>query len=163
MMRKIINGHWNVLQRNRKLQETFQNNLFVAFKRNKNLQVIRGHTIKNGKVFKAHSKKQKHKCKPCNTSKQSLCCKQLIETSAFRSYQTQQLYTIFHKRNCNSKLIIYLMQCALCKVQYVRRAKTAFNIRLKTIEKMQRIQNLSLSICISENLGTHSICMQNLH
>ena len=38
MMRKIINKHWSVLQINPKLQETFQNNLFVAFKGNKNLQ-----------------------------------------------------------------------------------------------------------------------------
>ena len=58
MMRK----QWNVLQINPKLQETFQNNPFVAFKRNKNLQEITGgHTIKNGKVFKAQSKKQKKK------------------------------------------------------------------------------------------------------
>ena len=41
---------------NPELQETFQNNLFVAFKRNKNLQdIIEGHTMKNGKVYKAHS------------------------------------------------------------------------------------------------------------
>ena len=35
MMRKIVNKHWNVLQINSKLQETFENNPFVAFKRNK--------------------------------------------------------------------------------------------------------------------------------
>ena len=62
MMRKIISKHWNVLQINPKLQETFQNNPFVAFKRNKNLKEITGgHTIKNGKVFKAHSKTRKGK------------------------------------------------------------------------------------------------------
>ena len=57
-MRKIINKHWNVVQINPKLQETFQSNPFVAFKRNKNLQeIIGGHTIKNGKVFKAENEK----------------------------------------------------------------------------------------------------------
>ena len=62
MMCKIINKHWNILQINPKLQETFQNNPFVAFKRNKNLQeIIRDHTIKNGKVFKAQSKNRKGK------------------------------------------------------------------------------------------------------
>ena len=60
MVHKIFNKHWNVLQINLELQETFQRNLFVAFKRNKILQeIIGGHTIKNGKVYKAHSKKQK--------------------------------------------------------------------------------------------------------
>ena len=58
MAHKIFNKHWNVLQINLELQETFQKNLFVAFKRNKILQeIIGGHTIKNGKVYKAHSKK----------------------------------------------------------------------------------------------------------
>ena len=42
MTSKIINKHWNVLQINPKLQETFQNNPSVAFKRNKNLQEIIG-------------------------------------------------------------------------------------------------------------------------
>ena len=52
MMHKIINKHWNVLQINLGLEEIFQNNPFVAYKRNKNLQeIIGGHTIKNGKVF----------------------------------------------------------------------------------------------------------------
>ena len=135
-MRKIINKHWNVLQINPKLQETFQNNPFVAFKRNKNLQeIIGGHTIKNGKVSKAHSKNRKGKSEPCNTSKPSLCCKQVIDASTFRSYQTQQLYTIFHKLNYKSKFIIYLMECASCKVQYVGQAETAFNIRLNNHRK----------------------------
>ena len=107
MMRTIINKHWNVLQINPWLRETFQNNPFVASKRNRNLQeVIGGHTIKNGKVFKTHSKNRKGKCEPCNASKPLLCCKQIIDTITFRSYQTQQLYTIFHKLNCKSKLTI---------------------------------------------------------
>ena len=37
MMRQTIDKHWDVLQINPELQETFQNNPFVAFKRNKNL------------------------------------------------------------------------------------------------------------------------------
>ena len=56
----------------------------------------------------------------------SLCCKQVIDTSTFQSYQTQQLYNIFHKLNCKSKFILYLMECALCKIQYVGKAATAF-------------------------------------
>ena len=40
MMHKIINKHWSVLQISPGVQETFQNNPFVAYKRNKNLQEI---------------------------------------------------------------------------------------------------------------------------
>ena len=64
------------------LKEIFQNNPIVAYKRNKNLQEIVGrHTIKNGKVFKAHLKSREEKCELCTTSKPSLCCKQVIDTS----------------------------------------------------------------------------------
>ena len=136
MMRKIINKHCNVLQINPGLEKIFQNNPFVAYKRNKNLQeIIGGHTIKNGKVFKAHSKSREEKCELCSTSKPSLCCKQIIDTSTFQSYQTQQLYIIFHKLNCKSKFIIYLMECGLCKIQYVGKAEIAFNIILNKYRK----------------------------
>ena len=57
MLRKIINKYWNVLQINPKLQETFQNKLLVVFKKNKDLQEIMGHTIKNGKRIKNHLEK----------------------------------------------------------------------------------------------------------
>ena len=40
MMRKIISKDWNALQINPGLEEIFQNNPFVAYKRNKNLQEI---------------------------------------------------------------------------------------------------------------------------
>ena len=92
-------------------------------------------------MFKGHAKKKKKKKKrkgknePCNTSKASLCCKEVIETSRFRSYQTQQVYTIFHKLNCKSKFSIYLMECTSYRVQYVGKAVTAFNIRLNNHRK----------------------------
>ena len=113
-------------------------------------------------MLKAHSRNRKGKCEPCNTSKPSLWCKQVIDTSTFPSYQTKQLYTVFYKLNCKSKFIIYLMECAWCKVQYIGKAETAFNVRLNN-HKIWAIQNLSRPFCISENLGTDSICMQNLH
>ena len=87
------------------------------------------------KCLKPIQNKRKGKYEPCNRSKPSLFCKQVIDTSTFRSYQTQQLYTIFHKLNCKSKFIIYLMECTLCKVQYVGKAETAFNIRLNKHRK----------------------------
>ena len=62
MMCKIIYRYWKVFQINPELQITFQNNSFVAFKKNWNLQEIIGHTIKNGKVFKIHSENRKEKC-----------------------------------------------------------------------------------------------------
>ena len=75
------------------------------------------------------------KCEHCSTNKPLLCCKQVISTTTFRRYQTQQLYTIFYKLNCKSQFIIYLMECSLCTVQPVEKAKTALNIRLNNQRK----------------------------
>ena len=86
MMCKIIYKYWKVFQINPEWRITFQNNSFVAFKKNWNLQEIIGHAIKNGEVFKIHSENRKEKCERCDTS---LCCLHVIETSTLRSYQTQ--------------------------------------------------------------------------
>ena len=37
---------------------------------------------------------------------------------------------------CKSEYIIYLLECILCKIQYVGKAETAFNLRF--MEKTQR-------------------------
>ena len=65
MIRKIINKHWNVFQINPKLQETFQNNLFVAFKRNKTLNMnlatqVNNHYVASRLLTLAHSEVTKH-------------------------------------------------------------------------------------------------------
>ena len=78
MTLKIINKHWNILQLNTELRETFHNKLIVALKRTKNLQeIIVDHMVKNGILFKKPFKKLKTKC-----------CKQVIDTSTFHSYRT---------------------------------------------------------------------------
>ena len=65
MMRKIINKHWNVLQINPELQQIFQNNQLVIFKRNKNLQeIIGGHTFKMEKCLKPIQKTEKENVNP---------------------------------------------------------------------------------------------------
>ena len=57
-----------------------------------------------------------------------------------------KLYTIFHKLNCKSKFIIYLMECTLCKVLYVEKAETAITTignHRKNAGKTKQPQNRS--------------------
>ena len=54
-------------------------------------------------VFTAHSKPGKENVNLAQQVNHD-CCKQVIDTSTSQSYQTQQLYNIFHKLNCKSKL-----------------------------------------------------------
>ena len=42
---------------------------------------------------------------------------------------------MFQKTTCKSNFIIHLPECKLCKIQYVRKTETAFNIRLNNHRK----------------------------
>ena len=37
---------------------------------------------------------------------------------------------IFHDLNCKSKLLIYVMECRVCRIQYIEKSEMEFNIRL---------------------------------
>ena len=89
----------------------------IAYKRNKNLgELIGSNTQQGGKVFKTHLQIIKGEQKSCNKrNKSSSCCTQVVNTKTFESYQTKRLFKIFHKLNCKSSFVIYLMECTLCK------------------------------------------------
>ena len=51
------------------------------------------------------------------------------------SQQAKRTFNIFHKLTCKSQCVIYLMECILCKIQYVRKSETSFNLRLNNHKK----------------------------
>ena len=64
MMCEIVSKHWNDLQINlRSLKET------------KKIQKSKGHTTKNGKLFKTYLENRRGKSEPCITNKPSRCWK----------------------------------------------------------------------------------------
>ena len=73
---------------------------------------------------------KKGKCSPSSANNTTLCYKQVISSSTSKSQQTNKSYTIFHEVNCSIRYFIYLLECTLCKKQYVRKSGTSFNIRL---------------------------------
>ena len=119
---------WNTLQTKKDIRELFQEHPIIAFKRNKNLnEIIGGACIENGKVKKFNITTRKGKCAPCLTGKWNLCCNQVLTISTCMSQQTRQTFNIFF--NCKSEHFIYIMECILCEMQYVRKIET-FNTRL---------------------------------
>ena len=53
-----------------------------------------------------------------------------MPTTTFKSQQTQEEFKIFHKTNCHSTFVIYLLECKKCKIQYVGKTEAPFNIRI---------------------------------
>ena len=140
----IIIKNWNFLQVSPILQKVFDNKPMITFKGNKDLgELTEGHTLQGGKGFKTHLQIINGKLKSYNTTnKSSLCCTQIVNTGAFKSCQTNRMFKIFHKLHCKSSFIIYLMECTLCKTQYVRKAETSFNIQLNKHRKDPNGNNL---------------------
>ena len=135
---KIVNRNWNILQINTESRRVFKDTdtPMIAFKSSKNLQeIIGGHTVRQGKVFKKNLIRLNGNTMPCSSTRQSLCCTQVLNTQTFTSQQTKRTFNIFHKLTCKSQYIIYLMECILCKIQYVGKAETPFNLRLNNHRK----------------------------
>ena len=58
-----------------------------------------------------------------------------INTQTFTSQQTKRTFNIFHKLTCKSQYVTYLMERIICKIQYVVKSETPFNLRLNNHRK----------------------------
>ena len=56
-------------------------------------------------------------------------------TATFKSQQTNKTWKIFHNTKYKIEYAIYLMECAICNLQYVGKNKTSFNIKLTNHRK----------------------------
>ena len=70
----------------------------------------------------------------------NLCCKQVKQMKTFQSYRTKETYQIFHNVTCKSNTLIYLLQCRICKLQYVGKSEIPFNIPLNNHRKDTKSQ-----------------------
>lgn len=63
------------------------------------------------------------KCEGCHT------CPKIGTSKTFTSKNTKRTYKIRKNLNCNSKFVIYLVNCKNCLGQYVGKSETAFKVR----------------------------------
>ena len=151
----ILRKHWDILKIDPELQNLFSEPPMMAYRRNKNLKdQIGGNTIANDLVCRKNTKPKMGKCSPCNTKAGNLCCKQLLATTQFHSNQTNKTYQILHDVNCKSKLVIYLMECTKCRLQYIGKSETQLNIRINNHRKDSKKTNTILA-CQHFNNPSH--------
>ena len=143
-IKKIINKHWHILSIDSSFKEIF-NNLqpMIAFRKNSSLkQLIGTNTIrKNQKFLTPTLTTTTGQCTPFCTSR-SLCCQQVLETTTFTNTQIREAFTIFPQVTCHSNCVIYLLECIMCKIQYVGNSETSFNIKLNNHRKDMKKQTL---------------------
>ena len=100
-------------------------------------------------MFKKNSKNsissRTGKCTPFLFGARTLCCNQMLTTNTFMSQKTKRTFNFFLNLNCKSEYVIYLMECILSKMQYVRNTETAFNLRLHNHRKDTKKPNSILA------------------
>ena len=120
-IKETINKHWHILNIDSSFKEIFNSSqLLIAFRKNTSLkQLIGTNTIKNNQKFVTPTQTTTAgQCTLCYTSR-SLYCQQVLKTTTFRSTQTRQTFTIFHQVTFHSSYVICLLECIMCKTQYV--------------------------------------------
>ena len=134
-LKDILTKHWHILQTNQSYKKTFIKLPIIAFRKDTTLkQIIGTNAIHNNKKLIKSKNNHTGKCVPCNST-HCLCCQQLISKITFKSNQTNKTFKIYHRVDCKSSFVIYLLECYICNIQYVGKSKTTFNIRLNNQKK----------------------------
>ena len=71
----------------------------------------------------------------------------VISTSTGRKYRSKVLVS------CNSKNLIYMIQCQICKIQYVEQTKNKILMRIKQHYSLIRIR---LEIPVAKYMNSHT-------
>ena len=128
----------NILQTNKNLPDLLQEHPMIAFKRKE---------LKNS-IFPLEKENAFHVYRG-----QEMYI--VMTTNTFTSQQTKRTFKISFNLTCKSEYVIYLLECILCKMQYVAKAETEFNLRLsnhrkdktKESKKTQRHKENSILAC----------------
>ena len=63
-------------------------------------------------------------------------------STTLKSNQTNKMFKIYHRVNCKSSFIIYLLECYICKIQHTGKLETPFNIRLNNHSNIRHIKDV---------------------
>ena len=134
---RIINKFKHILDIDPKVSRVIPpESVFVSFRRAKNFKDLVVHSKLRGSIdnnvckfvnnicsntesVNLCKKPTLGSCKPCGNKKCVLHEKYLSVGSTFTSFHTDQVFNIVGDIDCNTKGIIYLIDCKACRVSYV--------------------------------------------
>ncbi|CAN7976705.1 unnamed protein product [Ixodes persulcatus] len=134
----ILRRHYNILEQSERLKRAFPSAPGVVYRRSRNLR----DSLVNSRLNTSLSNDE---CKPC-TKPGCLVCKQMQHTSSASSTQSQFSLKIRGNLTCDSSNVIYLLECSVCKMQYIGQTKTAFRTRFNNHKSHSKsLPSLALS------------------
>ena len=77
------------------------------------------------------------RCKPCGRPPCQLCSN-MKNTSIFKGKNSSKVYQIKKKFNCNSKIVVYLVECSVSRKQYKSTTVTKFRARANNYRSTHR-------------------------
>ena len=115
---EVANRHWHFLQSKERLAHIFRERPVIAYKRSKSLRDVLVRTKLMDRTSEGHAI-TKGSCGPCNKPKCSWCGL-INKTSTFTGTRWGgKVFDIFHTVNCQSTFVIYIIECQICRLQYV--------------------------------------------
>ena len=124
---EVANRKWLFLQLKERLAHIFRERPIVAYRRSKSLCDILVSTKLTGRTLEEHTTTM-GSCGPCNKCS---WCVLINKTSTFTGMgQDGKAFDVFHTVNCQSTFLIYIIECRICRLQYVGKSETAFNLPL---------------------------------
>ncbi len=149
----ILDRHWHLLQLcNNK--EAFSEKAMVAYRRPKNFsdQLVRAKCS----TSQTERPKQNPNMHPCKTPWNCKFCPKKDRQKCFRSTMTGRTYTR-PAYTCNTRNVVYLITCNLCKKQYVGETYRSFRERMIEHERYVRRKTYSQATGLHYNTMGHKV------
>ena len=105
-------------------------------------------------------------CEPCG-GKRPPCqlSNNMKNTSTFKSKHSNEVYQIKKNFNCNSKMVVYLIECRVCGKQYNGSTVTKFRARVnnyKSTHRNFRREQILSNQARNQKVFTNIICRMNI-
>ena len=157
-MTKIINNNKNVLSLDPQLLEIVpKDSIFVSYRAPKNIKDL----LINSKLRNFDQQPEQHienGCFKCNNC--YLCRHYLQETKTFTSFHTNQVFDIRQHITCNTKNVIYLVECLQHLVSNVGYTTNNMKMRFSNTKSHIKKKKLSCEICSHMITENHEIDFQ---
>lgn len=116
----VLKKHHNILMQSDRLKSIFPEPPRVVYRRNKNL----GDFLTNSRINRPATTG----CMPCNKPRCKVC-PHMTTTQRATSTASDYYVNIKGNFNCDSANVVYLLECTVCRQQYIGQTETPFRIR----------------------------------
>ena len=137
-LNNILRKHLYLLNINPEIKDVFAFNPFVSFRAARTLRNF----LVRAKIYPLQRRTGSCTCQ----KKSCRVCLNICESDQFTCSVDKKVYKINHYLNCDSKLIVYLLTCKRCGIQYVGQTTDKFRYRWNNYKACQRKASMGVDV-----------------